>query len=56
MKDQKSLSHNDLLKMLFEHLKFPIEASQVKLRLESLIERDYLKRSSENAAVYEYIA
>jgi cullin-4 len=42
--------------MLFENLKFPIDSAQVNLRIESLIERDYLKRDTANAAIYQYIA
>ena len=35
---------------------FLLQASDLKKRIESLIERDYLRRSSENSSVYEYIA
>jgi hypothetical protein len=41
---------------LFSTLKFPIEASGIKARIESLIEKDYIKRNNANATVYEYVA
>jgi predicted transcriptional regulator len=56
MKEQKTLPHNELVQQLLKKINFPIETSVIKQRIESLIEKDYLKRSQSNAAHYEYVA
>ena len=56
MKERKTLSHNELVELLIKKVNFGIENTMVKQRIESLIEKDYLKRSVENAAQYEYVA
>ena len=45
MKEQKTLPHNELVQELLKKINFPIETSAIKQRIESLIEKDYLKRS-----------
>lgn len=54
MKSKKSLSHGDLMKELFNQVKFPLEATDIKKRIESLIDRDYLERSEEDSNTYIY--
>ena len=56
LKERKVLQHNELVKSLIERLKFPVEISHIKQRVESLIEKDYIKRSPSDNSVYEYIA
>lgn len=56
MKEHKSLPHNALLQKLFEKLKFPIEASSIMERVESLIDKDYLKHNNLDNSIYEYVA
>jgi len=56
MKTRKKLLHNALVAEVFEHLRFPVRAHDVKVRIESLIERDYLHRDQENATQYNYVA
>eukprot|EP00386_Alphamonas_edax_P010400 GDKI01033636.1.p1 GENE.GDKI01033636.1~~GDKI01033636.1.p1 ORF type:complete len:117 (+),score=38.06 GDKI01033636.1:34-351(+) len=56
MKYRKTLSHNLLLAELFQQLAFPCRGADVKKRIESLIEREYLERDPENANVYNYLA
>eukprot|EP00347_Sterkiella_histriomuscorum_P008775 403343805 len=56
MKEHKLLAHNDLMQKLFEYLKFPIDATTLKARIESLIEKDYLKRNATDSSIYEYVA
>eukprot|EP01135_Chromosphaera_perkinsii_P004612 Nk52_evm5s292 gene=Nk52_evmTU5s292 len=56
MKTRKTLSHNNLIAELFTLLKFPVKASDLKKRIESLIDRDYLERDAENSTVYRYLA
>ncbi|CAF4245224.1 unnamed protein product [Rotaria sp. Silwood2] len=56
MKTRKTLAHAQLISEVFAQLKFPISTSLVKTRIESLLEREYMKRSADNANVYEYVA
>ncbi|KAF9163323.1 Cullin-4B [Actinomortierella ambigua] len=56
MKTRKQLSHTGLVSALYEQLKFPIKPADLKKRIESLIDRDYLERDSENQALYKYVA
>ncbi|CAF0964096.1 unnamed protein product [Rotaria sordida] len=56
MKTRKTLAHAQLISEVFAQLKFPISTGIVKTRIESLLEREYMKRSSDNANVYEYVA
>ncbi|KAI9090838.1 cullin [Phlyctochytrium arcticum] len=56
MKTRKSLSHSGLIGELFEQLKFPVQASDLKKRIESLMDRDYLERDAEDANMYNYLA
>jgi len=56
MKARKKLSHNLLLSELFGQLKFPATPVDIKKRVESLIERDYLCRDETNPSIYNYVA
>ena len=56
MKARKSLSHNLLLSELLAQLKFPAAPADIKQRIESLIERDYLERDEATPSVYNYLA
>ncbi|TPX64810.1 hypothetical protein CcCBS67573_g08297 [Chytriomyces confervae] len=56
MKARKKLSHTLLIAELFEQLKFPIKAPDLKKRIESLIDREYLERESGESAAYVYLA
>ena len=56
MKEKKELSHTDLMAELLRKVNFPLDMAHVKQRIESLIERDFLKRSLENAGIYVYVA
>ncbi|PSC74717.1 cullin 4 [Micractinium conductrix] len=53
MKMRKALSHNLLLGELASQLRFPVGQSDVKKRIESLIDREYLQRVDTG---YEYLA
>lgn len=55
MKAKKTLSHNQLLAEVFSAISFPAAAADVKRRVESLIEREYLERDS-GASTYSYLA
>lgn len=56
MKARKRLSHTLLISETMTQLKFPAQNSDIKKRVESLIEREYLERDSNEAAVYRYLA
>lgn len=56
MKMRRSLPHNLLLSECLGQLRFHIKPADLKKRIESLIDRDYIRRSKENSSIYEYIA
>lgn len=56
MKMRKSLMHNLLISELFNQLKFPAKPADLKKRIESLIDRDYMERDKDNPNQYNYIA
>merc|ERR1712152_48037 len=54
MKMRKTLSHNLLLTELYNQLKFPVKPPDLKKRIESLIDRDYVERDKDNSQQYNY--
>ncbi|KAI4365208.1 hypothetical protein MLD38_021214 [Melastoma candidum] len=56
MKTRKVLSHTLLITELFQQLKFPIKPVDLKKRIESLIDREYLERDKSNPQIYNYLA
>ncbi|KAG0174593.1 hypothetical protein DFQ28_005749 [Apophysomyces sp. BC1034] len=56
MKAKKKLSHAELVKEIFAQLKFPLEASEIKKRIETLIDRDYLTRDEQDNSLYVYVS
>mmetsp|Transcript_6002 Transcript_6002/g.17169 ORF Transcript_6002/g.17169 Transcript_6002/m.17169 type:complete len:735 (-) Transcript_6002:2064-4268(-) len=56
MKTRKTLSHALLVSELLVQLKFPIRTQDMKKRIESLIDREFLARDSANSNVYQYLA
>lgn len=56
MKMRKSLSHNLLISELYNQLKFPVKPADLKKRIESLIDRDYMERDKDNPNQYNYMA
>ncbi|XP_058570996.1 cullin-4B-like isoform X2 [Neofelis nebulosa] len=56
MKIRKTLTHSVLLSELYTQLKFTLQPSDLKTRIESLIDRDYMERDKENPNEYKYIA
>jgi len=56
MKDRKTLEHSQLIAEVVQQLspKFRPEVSDIKLRIESLIDREFLARNNERT--YEYLA
>ena len=41
---------------LYNQLKFPVKPPDLKKRIESLIDRDYMERDKDNANQYNYVA
>eukprot|EP00892_Ulva_mutabilis_P006063 jgi/Ulvmu1/3829/UM018_0041.1 len=56
MKSRKHLSHKLLVQEVMQQLKFTIKASDLKKRIESLIEREYLARAEGHQDMYNYLA
>jgi len=56
MKARKTLTHSLLVSELFTQLKFPLKPPDIKKRIESLIDREYLERDPGSSSVYRYLA
>ncbi|KAL3098075.1 hypothetical protein niasHT_027620 [Heterodera trifolii] len=56
MKTRKKISHNQLIGEVLAQLRFPVKAVDLKKRVESLIEREYMSRDKEDANLYNYVA
>ena len=56
MKTRKELPHAALMNELIAQLKFPVRREDVKKRVESLLEREYLERDAKRPDVYIYLA
>ena len=56
MKARKTIMHQSLIPQVLEQLKFPAQPSDVKKRIESLIEREYMERDAKDRNRYNYLA
>ncbi|KAK9797070.1 hypothetical protein WJX73_002435 [Symbiochloris irregularis] len=56
MKTRKTLSHKLLVGELLIQLKFPMVPQDLKKRIESLIDREYLARDPDEPSIYNYLA
>ncbi|KAL8623970.1 Cullin-4A [Nucella lapillus] len=56
MKMRKTLTHNLLISELYNQLKFPVKPTDLKKRIESLIDREYMERDKDNPNTYHYVA
>lgn len=56
MKSRKQLSHSLLISEAITQLKFPVEVSDIKQRISSLLEREYIERDKDNSSTYNYLA
>jgi cullin-4 len=56
MKTRRTLGHKLLVGELVAQLRFPIQAADLKKRIESLIDREYLERDAADPQVYNYVA
>lgn len=55
MKSRRRLGHTELCAEVFRLCAFPFQASELKKRIESLIERDYLERDPADLGTYVYM-
>jgi len=55
MKARKRLEHKVLLREVMIQVKFPASGTDIKKRIESLIEREYLQRSEDDRSIYNYL-
>ena len=56
MKTRKQLTHALLMSELYNQLKFPAAPADLKRRIESLIDREYLERDEDEPGIYNYLA
>lgn len=56
MKARKSIPHVELVRELMEQLKTPVTGAEIKARIASLIEREYMARDPDKSSVYNYMA
>jgi cullin 4 len=56
MKARKTILHQNLIPQVLEQLKVPATAADVKKRIESLIEREYMERDVKDRNRYNYLA
>jgi cullin-4 len=56
MKSRKMLSHNELMSEVYSLMKFPVTTTDIKTRIATLIDREYMERDPENPSVYRYQA
>ncbi|RKO99909.1 hypothetical protein CXG81DRAFT_27362 [Caulochytrium protostelioides] len=55
MKKHRTLAHAALLTALLEELQFPVNPTDLKQRIESLIDREYMERVKGKRNVYHYV-
>ena len=56
MKARKTINHRDLMGEVMGQLKFPSSSADIKKRVESLIEREYMERVEGDRSRYNYLA
>ena len=56
MKARKTMLHSELIPLVMEHAKVPVTLTDVKGRIESLMDREYLERDKEDRNRYNYLA
>lgn len=56
MKTRKTLHHTAVIAEVYNQLRFPCNSGDIKKRIESLIDREYLERDRENPSLFRYLA
>ncbi|KAJ2819131.1 Cullin-4A, partial [Coemansia erecta] len=54
MKARKTLEHSNLVTELLGQLDFNVSAAEIKQRIDTLLERDYVRRDDANTSTYHY--
>ena len=56
MKARKTILHQQLIPQVLEQVKVPAQPADIKQRIESLIEREYMERDEKDRTRYNYLA
>mmetsp|Transcript_7539 Transcript_7539/g.11498 ORF Transcript_7539/g.11498 Transcript_7539/m.11498 type:complete len:747 (-) Transcript_7539:77-2317(-) len=56
LKARKTILHQQLIPQVMEQIKVPAQPSDIKKRIESLIEREYMERDEKDRNRYNYLA
>ena len=56
MKARKTILHQQLIPQVMEQVKVPAQPADIKKRIESLIEREYMERDAKDRNRYNYLA
>ncbi|KAJ4460321.1 putative ABC transporter F family member 1 [Paratrimastix pyriformis] len=56
MKARRTLPHNELVNEVFGGLRFPVNRSEIKKRIESLLDRQYISRDPKQPDIFHYVA
>lgn len=56
LKSRKSILHQDLIPQVSQQVKFPAQPADIKQRIASLIEREYIERDAGDRNRYNYLA
>jgi cullin-4 len=56
MKARKTITHQQLIPQVLEQIRVPAQPSDVKKRIETLIEREYMERDAADRTRYNYLA
>ena len=56
MKARTKLAYNDLVSEVIRLVRFPLDISLMKQRIEDLIDKDYMCREAKELGVFHYVA
>ena len=56
MKARNKLGYNDLVSEVIRLVRFPLDITLLKQRIEDLIEKDYMSRDPKDHNVFHYVA
>jgi cullin 4 len=56
LKARKTILHKDLILQVIDQVKVPAQPADIKKRIESLIEREYMERDAQDRSRYNYLA
>ena len=56
MKARQTILHNDLVSEVMRLVRFPLDVSVLKQRIENLIDLEYMRLDDKDKNIYHYIA